>query len=43
VLRRLATVAGDGTGGPMALGLALVLFLLFVERRAFAGLVRTPR
>jgi len=37
-------VAGDGTGGPMVLGLcALALFLLFVERRAFAGLVRSPR
>lgn len=37
-------VAGDGFGGPMVLGLCgLALFLLWAERRAFAGLVRAER
>lgn len=37
-------VAGDGFGGPMVLGLSgLALFLLWAERRAFAGLVRAER
>jgi putative oxidoreductase len=37
-------VAGDGFGGPMVLGLcALALFLLWAERRAFAGLIASAR
>lgn len=37
-------VAGDGFGGPMVLGLCgLALFLLWVERRAFAGLIASAR
>ncbi|MBL8739041.1 MAG: hypothetical protein JNL12_21625 [Planctomycetes bacterium] len=37
-------VAGDGFGGPMVLGpCGLALFLLWAERRAFAGLVRAER
>lgn len=37
-------VAGDGFGGPMVLGLCgLALFLLWAERRAFAGLIASPR
>ena len=38
-----AVVASDGFGWPMALGLCgLGLFLLWAERRAFAGLIASP-